>query len=61
MTFFYRGFQEERVKEGQAINKEIDTEWESKLQELTDRYEKDLNKKKKKLKDADKKVSKLYF
>ncbi|KAK0065116.1 hillarin [Biomphalaria pfeifferi] len=56
-----RGFQEERVKEGQAINKEIDTEWESKLQELTDRYEKDLNKKKKKLKDADTKMITIQF
>lgn len=53
----HREFQQERVKEGKAINKEIDTEWEKQLKELTERYEKDMEKKKKKMKDSEKKVN----
>ncbi|GFS11974.1 kyphoscoliosis peptidase [Elysia marginata] len=57
----FNQFREERGKEDVSINKEIDTEWESKLRELTDRYEKDMDKKKKKMKDSDKKLMTIQF
>ena len=53
----FRTFRAAREQEVEGLNKEIDVEWEKKLQDLTDKFQKDLdNKKKKKMKDADKKV-----
>ena len=49
-------FQKERTKEVTKLSEELKQEWEVKLRELTDRFDKDMAKNKKKLKDSEKKV-----
>ena len=53
----FQNFQMERERETQKISDEIKKEWEVKLKELTDLYEKDMSKKKKKIDDRERKVS----
>lgn len=50
----FKTFHEERQSAKTAISREIDQEWEQRLQELTNKY---VTEKKKKMKDSDRKVS----
>jgi hypothetical protein len=58
----FAAFHAERQITKNAITKEIDSEWEQRLKELTAKYDlDDKNKKNKKSKDSDKKVGDVFF
>lgn len=56
-----RDFQMEREREKQKLSDEMNKEWEVKLKELTDMFERDFGKKKKKMDDRERKVSILRY
>ena len=52
----FKVFQMERENEKRKLTDEIKKEWEVKLKELTDMYERNMSKKKKKVPDEERKV-----
>ncbi|ESP03308.1 hypothetical protein LOTGIDRAFT_137570, partial [Lottia gigantea] len=51
----------EKKANSQNINEEISKEWEQRLKDLTERFERDTDKKRKKLKDSEKKMMTIQF
>lgn len=56
-----KNFQIEREKEKQKLADELNKEWEVRLKELTDMFEKDMSKKKKKIDEREKKMMTIQF
>lgn len=49
-------FHNERKQEARRLSAELQHEWEIKLKELTEKFDKEFGQKKKKMKDSEKKV-----
>lgn len=54
-------FHNERKQEALRLSAELQQEWEIKLKELTEKFDKEFGQKKKKMKDNEKKVNILFL